>query len=162
MLGHAFHEAGQLHPTIRLGNHLAQALLNHVGLRGRLLGHLEHRLVHHAVLHLVLIKLRYTGIAAVAFLLRHLINADGHLDVAGGVIRVDNLAPLLLRCTLRRALRRTLAGMAQTDTVPHVAAGALLLQVTACIYILFIKYRIVIQSIIVVLGFSMNQMATPA
>ena len=98
-LGHDFLEAGQLHPAVHLRDHLAQAVIGQAGLRGRLLGHLEHRLVHHAVLHAVLIKLRHTGIAAVAFLLGHFINAGGHFDVAGGVIRVGDPAPLLLRRT---------------------------------------------------------------
>ena len=142
-LGHNFLEAGQLHPAVHLRDHLAQALVGQAGLRGRLLGHLEHRLVHHAVLHAVLIKLRHTGIAAIAFLLGHLINAGGHLDVAGGVIRVGDPAPLLLRRTLRRTLRRalrcaprcTLARVAQNRPVPDMAAVAGLHKVSASSYI---------------------------
>ena len=131
MLGHAFLEAGQLHPVVYFGNHLAQALVNHAGLHGRLLGHLEHRLVHHAVLHPVLIKLRHTGIAAVAFFGGHLIHSMGHFDVAGGVVRVDTLALFLLR----RALRRTPARVSLISPVPDLAAVALLLQVSASFYI---------------------------
>ena len=134
-LGHDFLEAGQLHPAVHLRDHLAQAVIGQAGLRGRLLGHLEHRLVHHAVLHAVLIKLRHTGIAAVAFLLGHFINAGGHLDVAGGVIRVGDPAPLLLRRTLRRTLRCTLARVAQSRPVPDLAAVAGLLKVSASNYI---------------------------
>ena len=138
-LGYDFLEAGQLHPAVHLRDHLAQALVGQAGLRGRLLGHLEHRLVHHAVLHAVLIKLRHTGIAAVAFLLGHLINAGGHLDVAGGVIRVGDPAPLLLRRTLRRTLWRTLrctlARVAQSRPVLDLAAVAGLLKVSAFSYI---------------------------
>ena len=138
-LGYDFLEAGQLHPAVHLRDHLVQAVVSQAGLCGRLLGHLEHRLVHHAVLHAVLIKLLHTGIAAIAFLFGHLINAGGHLDVAGGVIRVGDPAPLLLRRTLRRTLwctlRRTLARVDQIGPVLDVAAVACFLQMSASIYI---------------------------
>ena len=62
----------------------------------------------------------------------------GHLDVAGGVVRVDSLALFLLR----RALRRTPARVSLIDPVPDLAAVALLLQVSASFY----NYKCVTQS----------------
>ena len=129
-LGLAFFEAGELHSAVRLGDHLTQALLGHVGLYRRLLDHLEQGFVHHAVLHLVLIKLQHTLITAIALLRGYFTHVMSNLDVAGGeVVRVGSLALVFLGRALRCASARV--GLLFVNPVPNVALGTLLLQVPA-------------------------------